>query len=194
MNRIRLTGVALVLLALTSSGCHKPDMSLGEMMKLQPQALELERLNAFVGTWESIGKAKMEGTDKLIPTSGVEEVRWEADGRLLVSTYEYTMSDVEDKYKGVSVMLWDPKAEKFRTWSFSNYGELGEGTMTYDPAACTWTMKGKGYDLASGHRTCGEGTVTFEDENIQRWTWTEYARFLFFKFKIMEFEGKSVRK
>ena len=194
MNRIRLAGVAVILLALTLTGCQKPDMDLAEMMKLPPRGPELAHLDAFVGAWHGIGKAKMEGSDELITTSGVEDVRWEADGRILVDTYEYTMADVEDKYRGISVMLWDPKAEKIRSWSFSNYGEVGEGTMTYDEATRTWTMKGKGYDLASGHRTCGHGTVTFEDDNTQRWEWTEYARWLFFKFKIMEFEGKSVRK
>ena len=194
MNRIRLTGVAVALLALVLTGCQKPDMDLAEVMKLPPRAPELAHLDAFVGTWHGIGKAKMEGSDKLITTSGVEDVRWEADGRLLVSTYEYTMADVKDKYQGIGVMLWDPKAKKVRSWSFSNYGEVGEGTMTYDTATRTWNMKGKGVDLASGHRKCGHGTVTFEDDNTQRWEWTEYGRWLFFKFKVMEFEGKSVRK
>lgn len=194
MNRIRLAGVAVVLLALTFAGCHQPDMDLSEMMKLQPRAAELAHLDIFVGNWEGIGKAEMAGNDELITTSGKESAHWEADGRILVDTYEYTMADVEDKYKGVCVMLWDPKAKKFRSWSFSNYGEVGEGTMTYDEATRTWTMKGKGYDPATGHRTCGHGTVTFQDDNTQTWKWTEYARWLFLKFEIMEFEGKSVRK
>ena len=194
MNQIRFAGTAVVLLALTFTGCQQPDMDMEKMMQLPPRAAELKQLDAFVGNWEGISKAEVKGMEEFVTTSGAEVLHWEADGRILVSTFDYSMADAPDHYKGISVMLWDPAAKKVRSWSFTGHGDVGEGSMTYDDATRTWTGKDKGYNLASRGRTCGEGSITFQDDDTQTWKWTMYARWLFFKFKVMEFEGKSVRK
>ncbi len=82
----------------------------------------------------------------------------------------------------VEVWTWDPKAKKYRTWFFTDWGESGQGWATFDSDGNTIRMKAKIVD-ASGTSKRGQGTMTFADNDTLEWTWSESGPMGKMKFK-----------
>lgn len=181
----------ITLLAVGLVGCQQPETDLSEMMKAPPRPAELDQLDVLVGTWEGTAELKMAGSDEVMTSQGIETVSWEADKWLLVSRYEYQMGD-EGVMKGLSVMTWDPKAKKYCSWGFDNYGYRGTATMTYDAATKTWHFKGKSANPLTGEKSIGKGSSVMIDDNTQEWSWTE--RDSWGLKTLMEIKGTSRRK
>ena len=190
MTRFNLAGACLIAsMIIGLTGCEKPDLS--EMMKPPPRPAELDKLVCWVGSWEGTMEMKIPGHDEVMTGSGTSTVTWEADKWLLLERFEGTMGD-EGTMKGLGVWTWDPKAHKYRVWSFDTFGGVSEGTATYDEETSTWHMKAKSRYLASGQKSVSEGKVKMLDNDTMEWDFTEWDSLKLSKY--MEGHGTSRRK
>lgn len=168
MIRSRCVGVCIVaVLAVALVGCQRPPME----MKAPDRPMELDRLDMFVGTWDATEEFKMADSEEVKTSKGTETWNWDADRWLLVGHFESEMEEERDK-RGMMVVTWDPKAAKYRFWSFSNWGDRGMGTMTYDEQAQTWHFTGESQNPATGKKRLGKGTMKCVDADTQEWTFT----------------------
>lgn len=81
---------------------------------------KLQELAFLVGEWQD----ESEG----VPVSTT--VRWGAGESFLVRSYVVSGDDGEPVLQGTQVIGWDPRAEKFRSWSFDSEGGFGEGVWS----------------------------------------------------------------
>lgn len=190
-TRFAVAGVA-ALLAVGLAGCQQPEIKLADILKVPPRPAELDRLEMFVGRWEGAGEMKLVASDEVGTTRGVETVSWDADKWLLVSRFEYTTGDSEDKMVGVGIWTWDAKAKKYRLWSFDSFASFDTATATYDETNKTWHFKAKSRNLATGETCVGEGTLKMPDSDTQEWDFAIWDRWKLRKF--VEMKGTSRRK
>ncbi len=167
--------VASLLLLVTMApltGCA-PKMTIEEMKAMKPQRpVELDRLDAFAGTWDSTGEATMCGLDETLKCRATETVRWEGDGWYLVSSGTFTMDEWGDM-KGTATWMYDAKAKKYRSTWVDSMGSFAVGESRYDAKKGIWTMKGTSYTPFG--KTSTKGWVKFTDPDTMEWEWTEYA-------------------
>ncbi len=190
MARIRMFAAALAAMAPLAVGCQPPtDEEIAEMMKQPPRPPELDRLNAWVGSWSGDALVKMpDGKEK--KGSGSNTTAWAADNWILVENWQHTMGE-HDVMKGVSLIWWDNNKKKYRMAAADNYGGHGEGSFKYDEATNTWNMKGEMVDGKTGNETHGKGTVKMTDESTMEWTYTEYGPL---GMKMFEVSGTSKKQ
>ena len=180
---------ALLLTGLGLVGCHKS----GTAAKMQPpvRPAELDRLEAFIGSWQGTAEIRVPGSDKVVTGSGVNSVTWEADRWVLVERSEGMVGD-DSRFAGLQVWVWDAKAGKYRTYYFDNAGGISEGTVKYDDTTATWHMKWTNRNTTTGERTVGERTVRMPDDVTWEWDHTEWDGFKLVK--SMEMKGVSRKK
>ena len=191
MNRRTLAFVVAVSLSsmFAGTGCM-PSMTIEEMKAMMPtRPVELDQLNAFIGTWDHSGTATMAGVDAALDSSGTSEVRWEGDGWYMVEQGKMTLAGF-DPMGMQGVWAYDAKAKVFRTNWVDTMGSFGVGTVRYDSKKDMWHMKAKSH-MAFGTST-GKGTVKFVDKDTQEWVWAEYA--MGGLFKTMEMQSTSKRR
>lgn len=182
----------LTALALTA-GCQQPahDMQAGP----PPRPAELDRLESWAGTWTGTGECTIhtpEGPQKCNVT-GTEYATWTCDKRFLMSNCEYDMGGEIGKMTGISMVTWDAKGGKYRSWWFDSMGTCAEGTMSFDEKNNCWTMKSKGHNPMTGEPTCGEGSFKVSaDGRSMEWTMTEWDSWKLKK--SMEMKGTSTKQ
>lgn len=185
IRKLTLTSLAAVVL----TGCM-PKMTLEDMKAMIPQRpVELDKLNAFAGKWESTGESKMAGLDEVLKASGTNEARWEGDNWYLVSRGTFNMGDFGEM-QGLETWTYDTHSKKYRSTWTDSMGSVGTGTSTYNEKTNTWHMKGTSHGPFG--KTTGKGQVKFIDENTMEWTWKEYA--MGGLIKTMEMTGTSRRR
>jgi uncharacterized protein (TIGR02246 family) len=81
---------------------------------------KLQELAFLVGEWQDESEAASVSTT----------VRWGAGESFLVRSYVVSGDDGEPVLQGTQVIGWDPRAEKFRSWSFDSEGGFGEGVWS----------------------------------------------------------------
>lgn len=172
-------------------GCTPSQEEMAKMMQQPPRPAELDRLEAFLGSWKAEGQVQIKGMDKIEPTSGKNTTDWSTDKWILVENWQHDMGK-DNTMKGVSMTWWDANSKKYRSFWVDNYGGHGQGSMTYDEESKTWKMKGKSKDGKTGHKTTGKGTMTMVNPSEMRWTWEEYDSLGLFKF--FEINGTSERQ
>ncbi len=193
MNRQTMYGAVLMACVMMGlSGCM-PKMTMEDMKQMRPERpAELDKLNAFVGTWQGSGTAKMIGIDEPMELKGTSETTWEVNNWYLVEHAEYEMGEM-GTMKGVGVWSWDSRAKKYRTWWFDDFGGTGTGTITYREACNCWCMSVRGNSPMGSTR--GKGCITFKDDETMEWTWQEWPAWdLFGLFKFMDMSGTSKRQ
>ncbi len=161
-------GVALAALA----GCksHMDPKAMAEMMKQPARPIELDRLNAFVGSWSGTAQGNVMGQE-FKDSKGRHSFRWDADRWVLVENWEHEMGP-DQTMKGINLMWWDAGSNCYRMSSASNFGDHSRGTSTYDEATGTWHMKADSWDR-DGRKSCGKGTMKLTDARSMEWSWTE---------------------
>jgi hypothetical protein len=184
MVRVLLTGlVAAVLVA----GCAQPQWPM-EPPKKPAVPSEMAKLQPFLGSW--IGTAEMvspspEEMKKMMPAekkpgaepakempksfAGSSKWEWALGGMYLKGEGWHEMGDGQ-RESGVEYCTWDPKAGKFRMWSFSDWGKYGEGWMTADADGKTFHFKGQELGCA-GKPMQYEGKMTIVNPDTIEWTW-----------------------
>lgn len=180
-NHMRKYGLILVCSLVILPGCarlrgimpggSKAEMSMPEKPKPAPQ---MQELASWIGSWE--GDAELvnapEGPSDM-PTKfkGGHKTEWALGGLFLKTEGWHDMGE-GNKENFVEYVTWDPKAGKFRSWWFSDWGNVGEGWMEQDEDGKTYQFYGKGRD-ASGGRTSGKGSMTILTNDSNEWTWCE---------------------
>jgi hypothetical protein len=162
--------LATMMLA-TLVGCQQPKTDLSEMMKPPERPAELDRLEMFVGTWKGVAEMSVPGSDEVMTSKGVETMGWDADKWLLVSHFEYG-AEGESPTRGVAIWTWDPRAGKYRVWTFDNHGYCEEGSATYDEDTGIWRFKTKSRSQVTGREFSGEGKLKMADDSTMDWDWT----------------------
>jgi len=168
------------------TGCM-PKMTIEEMKAHMPKRpVELDRLNAFVGTWEHEGVAKFSCLDQPLKTSGRSEIKWEGNRWYLVGNGEMKMENFDDTRMS-EMWTYDIHAKKYRSSWADSMGMMGSGSGTFDPITGTWHM------TAVNHTPWGtssmKGKMRFLDDNTTEWSCEEYMGLQ----KILEMSGKSKR-
>lgn len=176
--------------AMLMVGCAKPQQMDPSAMKMPARAAELDRLEQWVGTWQSTGE--MKGPDgKTMHMTSTSTVGWECDRNVLVERMEGTCEEMKDmKMVGMVVYRWDPNDKEYETAFYDNMGMAADGDMTYNEATKTWTMKGEGYNPMHGQKTHWVGQVKMPDSSTMEWTWETWDAW---KMKKLE-EGKGTAK
>lgn len=181
--------VALGVMALVWGGCM-PKMTIEQMKEARPQRpAELDKLNMFVGEWESTSEMNFKMLEEPMRGSGKSSISWGCDGWCLVEHNEFEMGEL-GKMFGVGVWTWDAKSKKYRVSWFDSYGSTGHGKATYSEADQAWTMKTRSRNPWG--TSVGRGTVTFSDKDTMEWTWKEWDSLKLFQ--TMEMTGTNKRK
>ncbi len=190
MNRRLFCNLALALCApVLFAGCM-PKMTIEEMKAMMPKRpVELDRLNAFVGSWEATGEMTMTGLDQPLKSTGTTESKWEGDGWYIVGRSAMNMSEFGDM-QGVETWTYDTHSKKYRSTWTDSMGSVGTGTATFNPNTNTWKMKATSHGPFG--KSSAKGSVKILDENTMEWNWTEYA--MGGLFKVMEINGTSKRR
>ncbi|UCG33542.1 MAG: DUF1579 family protein [Phycisphaerales bacterium] len=161
-----LTAVALV-------GCGEPQPMDMQEMKAPPRPAELDKLNCFVGTWEGEYKMTMPGAEEPMTGTSKGTMEWRFNDMFLVEESVIDMGEM-GIMNGMAIWGWDPKAKKYRTWWFSDWGEASSGTAEYEEKEKTWEMKAKYVDPMSGKMAYGEGEAKMIDENTMEWSFKQW--------------------
>ncbi len=185
--------VACVILTLWASvplaGCM-PKMTIEEMKAEMPQRpAELDRLDIFVGEWESTGEVDFGFLDQTLEATSTMTCEWANDDWYLVCHEDAEMEEL-GKMKGTWVWGHGGRAKKYRTWGFASIGETSMGTARFDESTQTWKIKGKSRS-EFGNSTY-HGTMRIMDNDTVEWDFSERA-FLGL-FKIVDFKGTMRRK
>ena len=186
--------LSFVLLAGCSGfliGCQPSQEEMATMFKQPPRPAELDRLEAFVGTWKADVEVTMAGSDEVHTSTGQNTTQWAADKWMLTENWEHDMGKT-DTMKGVSLMWWDGNSKKYRMSFTDNYGGHGTGSMTYNEETGVWKFKSKSKDGKSGSKTIGKGTMKFVNPSTIEWFGEEYDGTGLFK--IITLKGTSRRQ
>ena len=177
-----LTGFACTLL----TGCM-PKMTIQEMKDQMPKRpVELDRLDAFVGKWQSDGEVKFAMLDEPIKIAGTSETRWD-DSRWFVVTHETFDMEHLGESNGLGTWTYDISGKKYRSTWVDSMGMMGLGESEYNEKTDTWSMK------ATSHGPWGKSTlkgwVKFAGADTMEWWMAEYHGLM----KIMEMTGTGRR-
>lgn len=191
MMRRMLVTLPVLLMAMSMTGCMQK-MSVEEFSQMMPpRSPEMDRLEAFVGTWKGDGTMTSPMVEGPMTTTGEGTARWAGDDKsVLVNIGSYTMAGSDHAMTGVETWTYDPEKEVYRfTWTDS-FGSTGTGTGRYCEDTGTWTMKGKSKGPMGS--TTSKGTARFVNKDTMEWSFTEYA--MGGLMKTMEMKGTSKRQ
>lgn len=157
-------------LAILLPGCM-PKMTVEQIAGFVPEKpAELDRLNMFLGEWETTGTIELSVLDEPIATSGRNRAAWTLDGYVLEDNADLNMGPF-GRVKGTTHWTYDSAIGKYRMWWFDTLGETSTVVATFDERSQTWRMKAAGQKY--GRRTSGRGTIRRVDDNTLEWTWDE---------------------
>ncbi len=189
IRRSSFRAIGLTCTCLLMTGCT-PKFTIEDIKNMTPERpVELDKLEMFMGTWESETEMNMSGLDEVLKGTGVGTMSWKADKRYLVEESEFDMGEL-GKMSGMGIWTYDPTIRRYRNWWFDSHGSVGQGTAKYCEESRTWHMKAKSKSPMG--RTKGKGTAKFVDDDTIEWSWTE--RDGSGLFKIMDMTGTSRRK
>ena len=178
MQRLAFLAVAI---GLAVGGCSKPTPMMEPLQKPAP-APEMAKLARLIGTWsgtaemvtpspEEMNEGMPEGEEMPTSFKGEDTYEWVLGGMFLRSEGWREMGPDERAHM-IEYWAWDAKANKFRTWYASDWGEYGSGWATLDDDGNTLHFKGRAHD-AHGNVRKGEGKMTFVDDRTVEWCWKE---------------------
>lgn len=168
-------------------GCAQPQWSM-EPPKKPGAAPEMAKLARFLGTWTGTAEMVSPSPEEMPePYAGEGKTEWTLDGMFLKSEGWHEMGEGQ-RANYVEYWTWDPKAKKYRTCYFSDWGESGQGWAWFGPDGETMHFKGTGTD-AEGARKRGKGKLVFTSDTSYDWSWKESG-----PMGKMEFKGTAKRE
>jgi hypothetical protein len=153
--------------------------------------VELDRLEAWIGEWESTGEVRPAGTGRVLATRGVETLTWECDRRFVLERMRWE-TEGGGKEEALAVRTWDPHARRYRSWYFDSNGMVGHSWMTYDAPSRTWRVETEGSDPETCEPTAGRMTIQEADRDTLEWSYTEFDGSM--RRKRVEMSGTSRRR
>lgn len=171
--------LAVGLVAAIAAGCSQSKLDPANMadMKPPPRPAELDRLDAWVGTWEGEGEMTMPGAEAGMKLTWTVTRSWEVDRRFLVERMTLKMSD-DNETSFMGVWTWDAGAGEYRFWGFSGLGTTETGAATYDEDTQTWHIRSTGTNPMTGKPSYSAGTMKEVDNSTTTGTWNEWDNVL----------------
>lgn len=166
-----------IALALLVTGCgekhnHMRDHAhSGDGMTRPEPPAEMKRLERMVGRWTGTATMTGAGPDGDMTFNGGSTAEWAMGGMFLRTESWHDMGN-GDRMNMIEYIAWDPGIGKYRTFWFSDWGEVGEGTMTLSADGRSATFDSDGFDI-DGHNVKGRGTMKFTSNDVMEWTWKE---------------------
>lgn len=120
-------------------------------MKPRPASTELERLNAFVGVWETEGELATESAQQPTKFRATDTYEWLPGGYFLLHRFDADMPS--GKVEGIEVIGYSPKGDSYPMQSFDSVGNAS--AMEARLQADTWTFVGDGIRFTGGFRADG---------------------------------------
>ena len=192
MFRIAIAGLALIASLTSCATTSTSD---------RPSSPEMEALEPLMGHWRgtaeitSVSEAMIEVMpDFMKPDAdgnypkmgGRNSTRFGLNGTVMIQEGWHEMGEGnEDHY--LQITMWDGSAGHYRSWYFSDSGEVGTSTMTFDSVRRMFTVEAEG-TRPDGSSYKGSGTMTIIDDDTQMWTWGEES-----DLGRMEMEGMNSR-
>jgi hypothetical protein len=195
MQRISLLTVAVAVVA---GGCAQAPTTFEPPQKPHP-ARQMARLERMLGQWSVTGQMTSPSPEELkeITPEGEEPMdttfqggnhgEWTLGGMFLKNTGWHEMGEGQTA-EVVEYVTWDPKAGKYRTWWFSDWGEHGDGWITISPDGKTMHYTANTVDT-QGRVRRGLGTLNYVADDTLEWVWSEDG-----PEGKMEFKGTSKRQ
>ncbi len=181
-----LVVIALAAACTLLAGCM-PKMTIAQMKdKMPKRPAELDRLDPFVGKWQSEGTIKFAFLDQPLKMTGTATYNWGPDRWFVTSDEKGEMQEL-GPYQGHGMWNYDQKAKLYRMAFVDTMGMLGMGTGTYDEKTGTWHMTVTS-DSPFGKSTM-KGTLRFVNPNTQEWSMTETMGLM----KVSEMHGTAHR-
>jgi hypothetical protein len=184
--RTRICAILAVFACVALAGCMRK-MTIEEMKAKMPERpAELDRLDAFVGKWQSDGEAKFAVLDEPIKISGTSEAEWDDSRWFVVSREVFDMEHFGES-NGLGTWTYDIHDKEYRSTWVDSMGMIGLGQSEYDEKTDTWHMEAKSY--GPWGKSTMKGWVKFTDEDTMEWWMAEYQGLM----KTMEMSGTGKR-
>ncbi len=185
-RRNAVLAVLLGFAALVLAGCM-PHMTIEQMKAQMPKRpAELDRLNAFVGKWQSEGEARFAMLDEPLKFSGTSEAKWEGDKWYIVGRGIGKMADFPET-QSLEAWTYDVHAKKYRSTYVDSMGMSGMAESRYDEKTNTWHMTATSFGpWGQSHL---KGTLRFTNPDTMEWSMTECMGLM----KVMEMKGTGKR-
>ncbi len=188
---MRKSMVGLLFLGILAGGCGMMKSEAGDSFDKPKPAPELAKLAKFVGNWtgtaemisptaEEMKKMMPEGS-KPIPSTLKSAEKWEwVDGGLTLRGEGWHERPGGEKENWAGVIVWDARSKTYRSWWRSDYGTIMEGRMSISDDGNMWKVSIK---TLVGEKSSGSGTLTFANDRMMEWDWTEKSSMGKFKLK-----------
>ncbi len=187
MFRCRFGNLMIVAGACFALGGCMPKMTVEQMKEQMPKRpAELEKLNAFVGTWQSEGKAQFAMLEQPLVVTGRSTAQWAGDSWYLVSNVTFNMEHFGES-QGMEIWMYDAHSKKYRSSWVDTMGMIGLGEATCDEKSQTWKMQATSY--GPWGKSTMYGTVRFPDADTMEWEWAGYMGFM----KTTQMSGSAKR-
>jgi hypothetical protein len=121
-------------------------------LKAKAASIELERLNPFVGAWDTEGELKTSGSGKPAKFKAIDSYEWLPGGHFLLHRFEADMPD--GKTQGIEVIGYSRETDSYPMHSFDNSGNASLMQARVDQE--TWTFVGEGIRFTGDFRDHGE--------------------------------------
>ena len=154
---------------------RREPMSMNEMKRPAPP-VQLRQLDPFIGSWEGTAEMVMPpgspaATQPAQTFKGSSTTEWTMDGMAMKTSGWHEMPDGQ-RMNMIEYVTWDPRAEKFKSFYVSDWGETGTGWMWAEPNGQRFHWTGKGSD-ARGQTSSMSGTMTIIDKDSMEWNMVE---------------------
>jgi ribosomal protein L24E len=187
-----------LFLALSLAGCASNVLDTGLESGPVAPSRELAKLSLMLGEWTGEGRLVSPSAEVLRAAMppGQEPMTTFESG----STTEFALGGKFLRSQGwhevgagrisryVQFVTWDPRRGKYRSWYFTDSGEIGEGWMTVEADGRTFRSQAGG-TRADGSPIQGRGVATVVEDGSMQWSWSEKG-----PAGEIELEGRSRRK
>ena len=205
MRNILFLGIAVLLAAGGCSQTREVEVAgkqnagppQGMEMKQPPVPPQMAKLEAWLGSWVGTAEIvspspeemkKMGGGENMPSTMKGEQKAEMVLGGMYLREEGWHEMGPGQRMSYVVYTTWDNKAGKYRCWTFTDWGEVGIGSMTLSADGETWTVEAESTD-ARGQKSKGKGAMKMVSDGTLDWTWTESG-----PFGKMEMKGTNKRQ
>ncbi|MBC7371692.1 MAG: DUF1579 family protein [Bdellovibrionaceae bacterium] len=98
------------------------DLENAPVISMADPVQELQRLNAFIGTWHGQGISRDPKTQKMIAMKSVETFKWVPGGHFIEHRWDWSMGS--DKFRGLEVIGYNADQSNFFANLYDDQGHF----------------------------------------------------------------------
>jgi hypothetical protein len=119
-----------------------------EMSKQAAANVELERLNSFVGVWETVGTITGDPSGEPMPFTAIDTYEWLPGGYFLLHRFDANMPD--GNVKGIEIIGYRQEDNSYQMHSYDSLGNVSVAEARFE--AGVWTFIGPSLRFSGGFR------------------------------------------